>query len=184
MFNEQLLHLIGNKNLFRTPKILKYCACKDSSGVWGRKLLTETSKRGPHHLLKIAIVAILIVLSMQGWSGDAANLFAVFPSGPAAHSLNGFVQAISSAGVFEIYHAAEGFLLLILSIVVLALSMRSRPNSVRICAILGLLAVASAAAGGILFVLSGFQDNGNSAQMGGSFIAAYAFYFIELYYAK
>jgi len=44
--------------------------------------------------------------------------------------------------------------------------------------------VVSAIIGGVLFVLSGFSAGGNSAQMGGSFIGAYAFYFIELYYAK
>jgi hypothetical protein len=32
--------------------------------------------------------------------------------------------------------------------------------------------------------LSGFANGGNSAQMGGSFIAAYASYFMTLYYTK
>ena len=42
----------------------------------------------------------------------------------------------------------------------------------------------SAIIGGVLFVLFGFSSGGVSAQMGGSFIGAYAFYFIELYYAN
>ena len=61
---------------------------------------------------------------------------------------------------------------------------KAKPKSIRICAILGLVYVVVAGVGGLLFVLSGFTNNGNSAQMGGSFIGAYAFYFMELYYAK
>jgi hypothetical protein len=38
--------------------------------------------------------------------------------------------------------------------------------------------------GGLFFVLSGVMNNGNSVQMGGGFIGAYAFYFMELHYAK
>ncbi|VVB77134.1 Uncharacterised protein [uncultured archaeon] len=44
--------------------------------------------------------------------------------------------------------------------------------------------VASAIVGGILFVLSGFIDNGYSAQMGVSFIISYAAYFMVLYFIK
>lgn len=44
--------------------------------------------------------------------------------------------------------------------------------------------VVSAIMGGDLFVLSGFSAGGSSARIGGSFIGAYAFYFIKLYYAK
>jgi hypothetical protein len=44
--------------------------------------------------------------------------------------------------------------------------------------------VVVAGVGGLFFVLSGFTNNGKSAQMGGSFIGAYAFYFMELHYAK
>jgi hypothetical protein len=50
--------------------------------------------------------------------------------------------------------------------------------------VVGLLSVLSAALGGYLFVMSGFANGGNSAQMGGSFIAAYASHFMTLYYTK
>ena len=74
---------------------------------------------------------------------------------------------------------------MILAVTSLALSFKwSKRRSVRICTILGTIAVFSAAVGGFLFVLSGFANGGNSAQMGGSFIGAYAFYFMALYYAK
>jgi hypothetical protein len=42
----------------------------------------------------------------------------------------------------------------------------------------------SAAYGGLRFVMSGFADGGKSAEMGGSFILAYACYFLALYYTK
>jgi hypothetical protein len=42
----------------------------------------------------------------------------------------------------------------------------------------------SAALGGYFFVMSGFSDGGNSAQMGGSYIAAYACYFLTMCYTK
>jgi len=127
---------------------------------------------------------VLTVLTVQGWTGDTVNLFAVFPSDPAPSSFGGFSQALIEAGPILVWHAFEGGLLLILSLLVLALSLRKKPRSVLVCSLLGLLMIVSATIGGILFVLSGFQANPSSAQMGGSFIGAYAFYFLELYYAK
>lgn len=60
----------------------------------------------------------------------------------------------------------------------------SKSLGVRVWATLGLLAMLSAALGGYFFVMSGYSDGGNSAQMGGSFIAAYACYFLMMYYTK
>lgn len=77
-----------------------------------------------------------------------------------------------------------GFFLVALSLIVFVLSLRTKAKSFQISSILALATVISAAVGGVLFVFSGFQDNGNSAQMSGSFIAAYALYFIELYFTK
>ena len=37
---------------------------------------------------------------------------------------------------------------------------------------------------GYLFVLSGFTAGGNTMQMGGASIGAYALYFVTLYYTK
>ena len=128
-----------------------------------------------------------MVLTIQGWTGDFVNLFALFttPGGSVSFSLGWFVQALSDSGVITAYHAFEGSLLVMLSIAVLVLSFRlSTARSIRICSILAMAAVISAAVGGVLFVFSGFLDDANSAQMGGSFIGAYAFYFLELYYAK
>lgn len=134
--------------------------------------------------LRILIVLTLIVLTVQGWTGDTTNLFVVTYTAAAANSFGGVIQNISGGGPILVWHAAEGVAIFAFSLAVLTMSLKSKPKSIRILAILGTFMVASAVMGAYLFVLSGFQDNAASAQMGGSFIGAYAFYFMELYYAK
>lgn len=137
------------------------------------------------HRLRLLIVATLILLTIQGWFGDTVNLFAV-PTSPVnvESSANGVFQAIVNVGPTLIIHAFIGLAILALGITVLSLSLRSKPRNIQIPAVLGLVMVVSAIIGGTLFVLSGFTNNGVSAQMGGSYIGAYAFYFIELYFSK
>ncbi len=137
--------------------------------------------------LRVAIVAILLVLTVQGWTGDAVNIFVAPPSGatPPAQDVGGFFAAVESLGPFLVWHAVEGVLILALAFIVAVLAFRwSKARSVRICALLGLVFVMSAAYGGYAFVLSGFQAGPSSATMGGSFIGTYAFYFMTLYFAK
>ncbi|HKT21926.1 MAG TPA: hypothetical protein VJR06_04860, partial [Nitrososphaerales archaeon] len=127
-----------------------------------------------------------VLLSIQAWTGDVVNLFAVFPQG-AVNGLGAAVPALESAGPGPVaaYHAVEGVIVIILSVAILALAFtRSKSRGVRISSLLALFFIASAAAGGYLFLFSGFVSNGNSAQMGGSFIGAYAMNFLVLYYSK
>jgi hypothetical protein len=135
--------------------------------------------------LRLLIVLVLVLLTVQGWFGDTVNLFAV-PAGPVTveASASGLLTATVNDGAVLIIHAFIGIVILVLSVTVLAFSLKSKPRNVQVPSILGLVMVVSAIIGGTLFVLSGFTNNGVSAQMGGSFIGAYAFYFIELYYAK
>ena len=139
------------------------------------------------HRLRILIVFTLIVLTVQGWFGDTVNIFFVPAAGVNSipFSSSAVIQAIYNVGFALVWHAFQGLFLAIFSFVLLFFSFSwSKKRSVRICGILGALMVLSAAIGGLLFVLSGFNNGGNSAQMGGSFIGAYAFYFIELYFTK
>jgi hypothetical protein len=101
-----------------------------------------------------------------------------------SQSVGGFFQAVLNGGLFLIWHGMEGFLILLSAIGVLVVSLRYRRRSVKVGAALGLITVVVAGLGGYLFVLSGFSAGGNSMQMGGGFIGAYAFYFITLYYTK
>ena len=143
--------------------------------------MTRTTSRGLFGLN----IAILALLTIQGWLGDTVSLFATFPSGTVNSIWSGFTQALSAAGSTTVFHAINGAILVALSIATLVLALRSPSNrAARIFAVLGLIFVFSAAYGGISFVLSGFQNNGNSAQMGTSFVIAYASYFLVIYFNK
>ena len=151
------------------------------------KKSTDNVKHGSTRRFRILLVVTLVILSVQGWFGDTVNIFFAPAAGttPPPFSFSGFVQVVESLGFPVIGHAAEGIVLLVLAVAVFALSfIWSKAKSVRIASGLGLFMVFSAALGGFLFVMSGFANGGNSAQMGGSFIGSYAFYFIALYYAK
>jgi hypothetical protein len=99
-------------------------------------------------------------------------------------SVGGFFQAVASGGLFTIWHGMEGFLILLSAVGVLVVSLRYHRKSVKIGAALGLITVIIAGLGGYFFVLSGFTNGGSSMQMGGTFEAAFALYFITLYYTK
>ena len=141
-------------------------------------------RRSARLLLRL-IIAVLTILTAQGWTGDFVNLFALFPSGSVGRTLSGFTQALISTGRMEITHATMGTVLTALAITIFFIAFRhDASKGVSICAVVGFLAVISAAYGGISFILSGFQNNGSSAQMGGSFIGSYASYFLVLYFNK
>lgn len=146
--------------------------------------MNMTAKRLSRSLLGLNIT-ILTVLTLQGWTGDFVNLFAVFPNQSVTHTLSRFTQALSGAGRMEVFHAITGLTLFAIAIATLILAFRfDSSRQARICAVLGFLAIFSAAYGGVSFVVSGFRNNGSSAQMGGSFIGSYVFYFLVLYYNK
>jgi hypothetical protein len=128
----------------------------------------------------------IVLLSIQGWSGDAVNLFAVFPSGSVS-GMGQFFSSLAAAGPGPLasLHAVEGILVVLISVGIAVVSFtRSKSRNLRVVAVLGLLFVISAAYGGYAFVLSGFLDNASSAQMGGSFIGTYAMDFLVLYFLK
>jgi hypothetical protein len=128
----------------------------------------------------------IILLSVQGWSGDVVNLFNTPPSGPV-NGIGGAIQVLQSAGPgpMALYHGVEGIVILLLGIgIVVSAFRRTESRALRATSLLGLFFIAVAALGGYLFVFSAFLDNGNSAQMAGSFIGAYAMNFLVLYYSK
>jgi heme A synthase len=136
--------------------------------------------------LKRMTVLNLVLLSFQAWTGDVVNLFAAFPSGQVS-GVGGAVQGLESAGPgpLALFHGIEGVLIVFLAIGIAAVALRrSKSRGVRVAGLLALLFIVVAALGGYLFLFSGFADNGNSAQMGGSFIGAYAMNFLVLYYSK
>ena len=142
--------------------------------------VTETRSWRP---LRLSIVATLLLLGVQGWTGDFVNVFQTSTfSSSVNQSIGGFFQAVLGNGPALTVHGMLGFLILISSIGVLAVSLRYHRRSVKIGAALGLIVTIIAGLGGYLFVLSGFSAGGNSMQMGGSYVGAFALYFITLYY--
>ena len=94
--------------------------------------------------IRISVIIVLVILTVQGWTGDFSNLFAVFPTTVTA-SMNGLFQALFNAGVLVAYHAMEGLVLVALSTLILAFSFTiSKSKNVRIFAILGFGSVTSA----------------------------------------
>lgn len=135
--------------------------------------------------LRLSIVATLILLTLQGWTGDFVNVFVTTSQAATpSQSVGGFFSTMMNGGLLLIWHGLEGFLILFSAIGVLVVSMRYHRRSVKIGAAIGLIAVIVAGLGGYLFVLSGFSAPGSTMQMGGAAIGAYALYFITLYYTK
>lgn len=140
-------------------------------------------------ILRGLLVAILVVLGAQGWSGD---FFAVFvsPAGgitPPPLSLVGFLHELEilPTPLIPLWHASEGIVLVVLAVAVVALAWNaSQARGLRFWSVVGLLSVLSAGLGGLLFVKSGFGEGGSSMQMGGSYIGALASYFLVLYFSK
>lgn len=135
--------------------------------------------------LRLSIVATVILLGIQGWTGDFVNVFVTTtPATNVNQSLGGFFQAVVNGGDFLIWHGMEGFLILLSAVGVFVVSLRYHRRSVKIGAILGLITVVISGLGGYFFVLSGFTNGGNSMQMGGTFEVAFAIYLVTLYYTK
>ena len=96
--------------------------------------------------LKISIIVLLILLSIQGWTGDYVNLFAIFPVGSVHFSFGGLIKALEGAGSMEVFHASLAALILAASIFIVILSFREKTKSLSIPSIVGLAAVVSAVA--------------------------------------
>ncbi|HET7404663.1 MAG TPA: hypothetical protein VFJ63_00945 [Candidatus Bathyarchaeia archaeon] len=78
------------------------------------------------------IVVTLILLTIQGWFGDAVNIFLVPTTLPTVdQSSNGILQTIEKIGPVLIIHAFIGLALLAFSITVLGLSLSNKPRNVR-----------------------------------------------------
>ena len=146
-------------------------------------------KTGRHRVFRGLLIAVLIILSAQGWFGDFVNIFQAPANGvpPPPLSVGGLSRAVTSLkpGVFLGFHAYTGLALVILGVSVLWLGFAwYSSRGVRVWSALGLASIISAAYGGYAFLHSGFTDGGGSAQMGGSFISSYACYFMTFYYTK
>jgi hypothetical protein len=135
--------------------------------------------------LRISVVVLLVLLLVQYEFGMAVNI-ANPPSLPAfSFSDNtAFNTALNTAGGLAQPHAILGALVWLFSLVNLVLSLRTGIRSVKIMGSLILLSITVAGAGGSIFVQSGFTNDQASHAMATTFILAYTFAFLELYFLK
>ncbi|MGA2159266.1 MAG: hypothetical protein WB588_02865 [Dehalococcoidia bacterium] len=139
----------------------------------------EKLQKGSLRALWISTLAVLVLMSIQAWSGNWITFFLILPGGPSDLS----TQVLKAMAGLSVYHAIMGFLLGVGSIIVLIFAFIYKSSIyVRIFAILGLILTASAAMGGILFQQSGYQDRWPLGQMADSFVGSYAAYLLQLFF--
>ncbi len=135
--------------------------------------------------LRTMVIIILILLTVQYELGMVINLGPSLPDlSPFGFSLSTISDALHQVGSVALAHAGLGSFIALLSILILVLSLRSKSRSVQIFGSLGFLTILVAMAGGILFTLSGFQEDHYSLAMASNFILAFISYFLELYFLK
>jgi hypothetical protein len=141
--------------------------------------MNEKVRQNSWKALWICTLAVLAILTVQGFSGNWITLFLILPGG-SANLGDAFIQAM--AGLAS-YHVYMGFAIGVFSILEVTLAFISRSSIyVRILAVLGLAITFSAALGGYLFVSSGYRDRWPLGQMMDSFIGAYVAYFLQLFF--
>ncbi len=134
--------------------------------------------------LRVLVIVLLVLLAVQFEFGMTVN-FADPPSlAPIGLTVSGVSEALNQVGAVAVIHASLGAWLVIFSVLNLVLGLRSRVRWVQVFGSLAFIATSLAATTGLLFVLSGFQNDGDSHGMATNFLLAFAFYFLELYFLK
>jgi hypothetical protein len=135
-------------------------------------------------LLRVIVPILLFLLAIQYEFGMAVNLAGPSSIAPFGFSPAGVSAALSSVGATLWIHALLGTVLVVFSLASLLVSTRSGLTTVQAFGVLAFLTTALAATAGLLFVLSGYQNNGDSHGMATNFLLAFSFYFLELYFLK
>jgi hypothetical protein len=134
--------------------------------------------------LRIMVIIMLALLGLQYEFGMAVNIASPASLPPIGFSLNGVSNALQQAGVVAVIHASLGSGLVLFSILNLIYSLRSGLRSLQVFGSLAFLTTLLAAVTGLLFTLSGFQNNGDTHGMATNFLLSFTFYFLELYFLK
>ncbi len=134
--------------------------------------------------LRVMVIPILALLGIQYELGIAVNMADSASIPPISFSIPNVSDALHGVGSVALWHAGLGGTLAILSLIGVVMSLMSKVRSLQIFGTLGFLSMLLAATGGLLFVVSGFQDDGYSHAMATNFILTFSFYFLELYFLK
>jgi len=130
------------------------------------------------------VIIILCLLGLQYEFGMAVNIANPPSLAPLSFSTNAVSNALQQAGVVAVIHASLGSGLVLFSLINLIFSLRSGLRSVQVFGSVAFLSTLLAALTGLLFTLSGFQNDGYSHGMATNFLLSFTFYFIELYFLK
>jgi len=133
---------------------------------------------------RVMVIIILVLLALQFELGMAVNIANPPSIPPFKLSLNGVSDALHQAGAVAVFHASLGVWLVLFSIVSIVFVLRSGVRSVQVFGSLAFLAIILAATTGLLFTLSGFQNDGYSHGMATNFLLSFSFNFLELYFLK
>jgi hypothetical protein len=135
------------------------------------------SQKATRVALWISAILILLLIAAQGWSGQWVVFYVLWPGAKIGNTL------ATVAGHFSGYHVKMGFAIGAVSLLILILAFFSRSSLyARILAIVAFALVVLAAAGGVQFVRSGFQDRVSLGQMADSFLGAFAANFLLLFF--
>jgi hypothetical protein len=134
--------------------------------------------------LRVVVITLLGFLVIQFEFGMAVNLSNLPSLSPFGFSFSNILSALNQAGGVALIHAMLGTLLTILSLIGLGMALTSKVRGVQAFGGLGFLSMALAETCGVLFVLSGFQNDNYSHGMATNFILTFGFYFVELYFLK
>lgn len=124
--------------------------------------------------LVIASRAIMPMLIIEFLLGSYVSLFSTFPQHTA--SLNPLAQIFTAGGIWLALHVVVGFIILGLSLTLLAVGIASRNNRISILGMLGLVAVTFTIFMGIEFVLGGYSNDLFSYGMSVGFIFSFVLY--------
>lgn len=134
--------------------------------------------------VRASAAVVLVALIFQFLVGMWLNLFANFAqlSPPYYGGMAGMMSFMFSGGMpILMVHMMAGYLILALSVIVLAVSVLSGRQDLVALAIAGLGSILLAGLSGLYFMYSGFGDDVYSYLMALGFIVAFAAYFAELY---
>jgi hypothetical protein len=134
--------------------------------------------------LRVMVIVMLVLLGLQYEFGMAVNLANPPSLAPIGFSLNGVSNALNQVGAVAVIHASLGSTLVIFALINLIFSLRSGLRSVQVFGSLAFLSILLAALTGLLYTLSGFQNNGDTHGMASNFLLSFTFYFLELYFLK
>jgi predicted MFS family arabinose efflux permease len=141
--------------------------------------MSEKSQHGLSIALWVSTIVILVLVNLQGFSGNWVTFFLILPGGTSAFG-TGFIPVLVKLGY---YHRYTGFAITLISILVLILAFLKKSTVyVRVFAVLGFVLTVVAAYGGYLFFTSRYEDRLALGQMADAFVGVDAAYFLQLFF--